>query len=96
MNITISKSLWDSIVDILEKRLSTTTLKKPIVIALYTPEDNHYKVIDFREITTVSVIKGEYPNGKYDYNYPGIKKDGFYPLRWSPKTGQVVKIEFCS
>jgi hypothetical protein len=80
MNIAMAKSLWNAIVDMVEKRLSTETLKKPIVFALYTPEDNHHVVIDYREIPTVRV-KGNYPNGNYDYSYPGIKKLDFY----SPK-----------
>ncbi|MGD0794751.1 MAG: hypothetical protein ABR958_04050 [Dehalococcoidales bacterium] len=78
MNITIAKSLWNEIVDMVEKRLSTEILKKPIVFALYTPEDNNYMVIGYREIPTVRV-KGNYPKGDYDYTYPGIKKEGFYP-----------------
>jgi len=45
---------------------------------LYTPEDNHSRIISYREIPTVKV-KGEYPNGDYEYNYPGIKDLGFYP-----------------
>lgn len=78
MNVTMPKSLWNAIIDMIEKRLSTETLKKPIVIALYTTEDNHYEVSDYREIPTVRV-KGDYPKGDYDYDYPGIKKLGFYP-----------------
>jgi len=82
MNVTMSKSLWDELMDIVQKRLSVGKLQKPIVFALYTPEDNHYLVIGYREIPTVK-ITGNYPNGKYDYSYPGIKKEGFYP----PKRG---------
>ena len=80
MNLTMTNTLWNEILDIVKKRLSTETLKKPIVFALYTPEDNHHVVIDYREISTVKV-KGTYPNGSYDYSYPGIKDLGFY----SPK-----------
>lgn len=46
MNVTMPKSLWNAIIDMIEKRLSTETLKKPIVIALYTTEDNRYEVRD--------------------------------------------------
>lgn len=80
MNVTMPKSLWNTIITIVEKQLSIEALKKPIVFALYTPEDNHYEIIDYREIPTVRV-KGDYPNGEYDYDYPGIKKLDFY----SPK-----------
>lgn len=82
MDITMAKSLWDELLDIVQKRISTGALQKPLVFALYTPESNHYLVTGFREIPTVKVT-GNYPNGKYDYSYPGIKKEGFY----SPKGG---------
>ena len=78
MNVTIPKSLWNTIIAVVEKQLSIEALKKPIVFALYTPEDSHYEVIDYREIPTVKV-KGEYPDGDYEYTYPGISKRGFYP-----------------
>jgi hypothetical protein len=78
MDVTMTKALWNELLDLVEKRLLTGSLVKPIVFALYTPENNHYSVIDYKEILTVRV-NGNYPNGEYSYSYPGIKKDGFYP-----------------
>jgi hypothetical protein len=65
-------------------RLTKGSLDKPMVFALYTDEHHHYEIVDYREITTV-VVKGDYPSGEYDYCYPGIKKQGFYPRRGTGK-----------
>ena len=77
MTIHIQKSLWDDMIDIIQKRW-TLPLNKPVLFALYTPEGDHLKIISCREITTVKV-RGEYPNGEYEYTYLGIKALGFYP-----------------
>jgi len=63
-------------------RLVQGKLDKPIVFALYTSEQNHYEIIDCKEITTVKVT-GNYPDGEYKYTYPGIKEQGFYPPKSS-------------
>jgi hypothetical protein len=78
MNIEIPKAVWDKIIATVTKRLAIGSLEKPIVFALYTTEDDYRKVVDYREIPTVRV-KGDYPNGEYEYTYPGIKALGFYP-----------------
>ena len=82
--IKISHTLWDKIMELVNQRLAKGSLDKPIVFALYTTEDNHYEIVDFREITTVKVT-GDYPDGEYGYRYPGIKKQGFYPPKGSGK-----------
>ena len=61
MTITINEALWNKIKTIVDSRLSMGTLNKPIVFALYTPEDNHHSIIDFKEITSVK-IRGDYVN----------------------------------
>jgi hypothetical protein len=76
--------LWEEMQQIVKTRLKQGSLKKPIVFALYTKEHDHYEIIDYGEITTV-IVKGDYPNGKYDYCYPGIKKQGFYPHKGTGK-----------
>jgi len=78
VNVTIPKHIWDDIIDSVQERFSTGRLEKPIVFALYTTEDIHTQVIDHKEIPTVEV-KGDYPDGDYEYTYPGISKRGFYP-----------------
>ena len=82
--IKISYTLWDKIMELVNQRLTKGSLDKPIIFALYTKEDNHYEIVDFREIATVKVT-GDYPNGEYEYRYPGIKKQGFYPPKTSGK-----------
>jgi len=77
-------TLWEEIMQVVNNRLMQRSLDKPIVFALYTNEYNHYEIIDYREITTVKVI-GDYPNGDYNYYYPGIKKLDFYPRKGTGK-----------
>lgn len=77
MNIEISKAIWEEIQANVRTRLRTR-LTKPIVFALYTLENNHRKVTGYREIPTVRV-SGSYPDGDFEYTYPGIKAMGFYP-----------------
>ena len=62
----------------IEGRLAQGPLNKPIIFALYTSEKDHCEILCYKEITSV-VVRGNYPNGDYAYNYPGIKKAGFYP-----------------
>ena len=83
-SIKVSSNLWDEIMQVINDRLKRGSLNKPIVFALYTKEDNHYGIIDFKEITTVQVT-GDYPKGKYTYHYPGIKQQGFYPRKGEGK-----------
>lgn len=82
--IQIPHTLWKEIMKVINNRLKKGSLDKPIVFALYTNENNHYEIIDYREITTVKVT-GDYPNGEYGYKYPGIKKQGFYPPKGEGK-----------
>ncbi len=82
--IKMPHTLWEEMMQVVNNRLMQGSLEKPIVFALYTKEDNHCEVISYREITTVKV-KGDYPNGEYDYRYPGIKEQGFYPLKGTGK-----------
>jgi hypothetical protein len=72
--------MWEAILGSMDGRLAQRNLEQPIVIALDTPETNHYQVIGWREILTVTVTRviGHYPNGKYEYTYPGVTKAGFY------------------
>jgi len=44
----------------------------PLVFALYTREDNHYEVINYR----VAPVQEK---GSDDYTCPGMRKRGFYP-----------------
>ena len=76
--IQIPSSLWKEMMKLINSKLAKGKLDKPIVFALYTKEDDHHEVIDYREIPTVAVT-GNYPNGEYDYKYPGIKALNFYP-----------------
>lgn len=82
--IKISSNLWDEIMQVINDRLKRGSLDKPIVFALYTKEDNHYEIIDYKEITTVEVV-GDYLSGDYTYRYPGIKEQGFYPDKGTGK-----------
>ena len=83
MNIRIQESLWNDLIGLVQKRW-TSPLEKPILFALYTPEDDHTRIISYREITTVKV-RGDYPDGDYEYTYPGIKALGFYPPKGTGK-----------
>jgi hypothetical protein len=69
---------------VITDRLSRGKLDKPIVFALYTKEHDHHEITAYREIPTVEV-KGDYPDGEYDYKYPGIKKLDFYPNKGAGK-----------
>ena len=82
--IKIPQTIWEEMMKVITNRLTKGSLDKLIVFALYTDEHDHYEIVDYREITTV-VVKGDYPNGKYDYCYPGIKKQGFYPRKGTGK-----------
>ena len=82
--IKIPRTIWEEMMQNITNRLTKGSLDKPIVFALYTDEHDHYEIVDYREITTV-IVKGDYPNGEYDYYYPGIKKQGFYPRRSTGK-----------
>ena len=57
---------------------------KPIVFAMYTEEHDHSRIIEYKEIPTVRV-KGDYPNGEYEYSYRGIRNLGFYPAKGTGK-----------
>jgi hypothetical protein len=82
--IKTPRTIWDEMIQAITDRLTKGSLDKPIVFALYTKEHDHYEIVDYREITTV-MVKGDYPNGEYDYCYPGIKKQGFYPHKGTGK-----------
>lgn len=84
ITLRILNTLWNEIIEIVNNRLREGSLDKPIVFALYTTEHDHTEIIDYREITTVRVT-GDYPNGDYNYTYPGIKKQGFYPRKGTGK-----------
>jgi len=72
-SIRIPKSLWQKMEERVEEYArDNTNLWPPLVFALYSKEDNHYEIIDYREIPTVQV-SGD------SYRYPGIKKLDFYP-----------------
>ena len=74
------REIWNQMIETAKEKKEKGPLGKPIVFALYTQESDHSAVIDYREITTVELIRAsEYPNGNYNYKYPGIKKLGFYP-----------------
>lgn len=77
MNIKIPRQIFNRIEAIIKQRVNATKLDKPIVFAMYTSEDDHSKIIDYKEIPTVEVT-GNYLSGDYDYKYPGIAKLGFY------------------
>lgn len=76
--------LWEEMQQIVKTRLKQGSLKKPIVFALYTKEHDHHEIVDYREVTTV-MVRGDYLGGEYDYCYPGIKKQGFYPHKGTGK-----------
>ena len=80
MNIRIPKHILNQLETVIEERVKTGKLEKPIVFALYTTVHDHSKVIDYKEIPTVQ-ITGNYPDGDYDYKYPGISKLDFYPSK---------------
>lgn len=82
--IQMPNILWKEMRQVIEARLTKGNLEKPIVFALFTKEDDHLKIISYKEITTVK-IKGDYPNGEYNYTYPGIKALGFYPRKGEGK-----------
>lgn len=86
-DIVVPTTMWEAVLRVMDSRLAQGHLEKPIVIALYTPETDHYQVIDWREIPTVKVTRviGDYPNGKYEYCYPGARKAGFYPAKGEGK-----------
>jgi len=75
--IRMPNVLWKEMLNLIEDRLKKGELDRPIVFALYTKEHDHHEIVDYREITTVTVT-GDYPNGKYNYYYPGIRNLGFY------------------
>lgn len=77
MNIKIPREIFNHIGSLIKQRVNAGKLDKPIVFAMYTTVDDHSEIIDYKEIPTVQVI-GNYPNGDYDYRYPGIGKLGFY------------------
>jgi len=77
-DIRMPKTIWEEIIRVIVNRLTKGILDKPVVFALYTSEHDHHEIVDYREITSV-VVRGNYPNGDYNYFYPGIKKEGFYP-----------------
>jgi hypothetical protein len=81
--IQIPKALWGEMMESINSRLKKGSLDKPIVFALYTKEDDHHEVIDYKEITTVEV-KGKYPDD-YTYNYPGITEMKFYSHKGAGK-----------
>ena len=73
------KGLWQGILKRAEEyQQQNSNLWPPLVFALYGKEDNHYEIVDYREITTVQV-KGD------NYTYPGIKKLDFYPQKGAGK-----------
>ncbi len=82
--IQIPSTLWEEIMQAVNNKLIRGRLDKPVVFALYTKEHNHYEVVAYREIITVKV-RGDYPNGEYNYIYPGIKEQGFYPPKGTGK-----------
>lgn len=82
--IQIQGILWKELVQNINEKLKQGSLDKPIVYALYSEENDHQKIISYREIENVKV-KGEYPLGDYDYYYPGIKEQGFYSPKGSGK-----------
>ncbi len=82
--IQIPSSLWKEMMKLINDRLTKSKLDEPIVFALYTKEHDHDKIIEYREIPTVEVT-GNYPNGEYDYKYPGIKALDFYPPKGEGK-----------
>jgi hypothetical protein len=82
--IRISHTLWEELITIIDSRLTRGSLDKPIVFGLYTKEDDHYEVVSYKEIPTVRVT-GTYPNGDYNYSYPGVRQLGFYPKKGTGK-----------
>lgn len=78
--IKIPRTIWEEMMQVISNRLTKGSLDKPIVFALYAREHDHHEIVDYREITTV-IVRGDYPHGEYNYVYPGIKKQGFYPRR---------------
>ncbi len=70
-------ALWKEMLNIIKDRLRKGRIDKPIVFALYSKEDNHHEIVEYREIPTVKVT-GDYPDGEYDYSYPGIRDLDFY------------------
>jgi hypothetical protein len=84
MGISITKSIWDEVISTVQTRWTSAQLEKPIVFAMYTPEDDYKRIIGYREIPTVK-ISGSYPNGEYKYTYPGVKAQGFYPPKGTGK-----------
>ena len=83
-NIQISRVLWEKIIKDVNKKYMQGSLDKPVVYALYTEEHDHHKIIEYREIETVRV-KGDYPDGDYEYYYPGIRDLNFYPPKGTGK-----------
>jgi hypothetical protein len=82
--IQMPNTLWEEMMRVINDRLTKGNLEKPIVFALFTKEDDHCEIVCYREIPTVRV-KGDYPNGDYNYIYPGIKALGFYPRKGAGK-----------
>lgn len=82
--IRMPRALWDKMIHVINDRLEKGTLDKPIILAIYTDEHDHRKVVDYREIPTVKV-RGNYPKGDYEITYPGIKTMGFYPRKGTGK-----------
>jgi len=80
VNIRIPTQIFNNIEATIKQRANAGKLDKPIVFAMYTAVENHSVIIHYKEIPTVQVT-GNYPNGDYDYKYPGISKLGFYPKK---------------
>jgi len=79
LSIRIPKALWQKMEERVEDHAGKNpSLWPPLVFALYTKEDNHYEIIDYREITTVKAHDD-------DYKYPGTKELGFYPPKGTGK-----------
>lgn len=72
-SIRIPKSLWQEMVEKAEEYArDNPSLWPPLVFALYSKEDNHYEIIDYRKAPVQK-------KGDDDYTCRGMRDAGFYP-----------------
>ncbi len=71
--IRMPKSLWQEMVEKAEEYArDNPSLRPPLVFALYSKEDNHYEIIDYRKAPVQK-------KGDDDYTCRGMRDAGFYP-----------------
>ena len=80
--VGIPVKLWDEMIALIENLSHGVSPWPPIVFALYGCEDDHFDIILYKRIESVTATK---VRGEDSYSYPGLRKANFYP---PPGTGK--------